>query len=248
MTNAAARYHVPTRPYTLIDAINRVAAATGSVRGAVAAAGANYNGHAVSVTWNSYRRYYVADYYWGERVTLARGKLAECVAAALAYYERGALGASVSIGAEPADAEDPCLKDPRLVAGTEQEAGTPAWRTWHYEEVTQAMRLNLTEALLRVSSRGEWDAIVGGFNWVNLAPSSKHSWRYACELPGGGRYFLLWDAMDATVVAPVAKIQEMGVRSEKVPGTGSAMIRGTEGRSLQNALTRVVSLRPLDGA
>src|SRR5215470_7087423 len=53
----AGRYWLPTRPYTLVDAVNRCAAATGSVRYAMLAADANYNGHHVTVTYNNYRDY-----------------------------------------------------------------------------------------------------------------------------------------------------------------------------------------------
>lgn len=57
-------YWLPTRPYNVIAAINRMAAATGSPRYAMAAHGADYNGHSVGVYWNHYRGYWLAEYTW----------------------------------------------------------------------------------------------------------------------------------------------------------------------------------------
>jgi hypothetical protein len=92
---ATPKYWMPTRPYSVIDAVNRMAAATGSTAYAMRAAHADYNGHAVRVYWNDYRGYWLAEYQWGERVVLARGQLAEALYAACREYKRGALGASV---------------------------------------------------------------------------------------------------------------------------------------------------------
>jgi len=88
---------LPTRPYTLVDAVNRMAAATGSPGYAVAASGADYNGHHVSVFWNSYRGYWISEYFWAGRVVLARGTLAQCLVAAREEYNRGAKGATVLV-------------------------------------------------------------------------------------------------------------------------------------------------------
>lgn len=91
----SASFHLATRPYGVIDAINRMAAATGSPRYAMASAHADYNGHAVSVYFNGYRGYWLAEYTWAGRVVLCRGSLVECLRAAKQEYDRGALGASV---------------------------------------------------------------------------------------------------------------------------------------------------------
>lgn len=99
----AVEYHMPVRPYGLIDAINRRSAAIGSVGYAMACSNASYNGHHVSVTWNSYRGYYVAEHYWGERVVHARGTIEACIRAALREYDRGDLGASVAVYVEAKD-------------------------------------------------------------------------------------------------------------------------------------------------
>lgn len=88
-------YWIPTRPFNVIAAVNRMALATGSVRYAMAGADADYNGHAVSVYFNSYRGYWLAEYTWSGRNVLARGKLEDCLRAGKREYDRGALGASV---------------------------------------------------------------------------------------------------------------------------------------------------------
>ena len=90
-----------TRPYSVIDAINRMAAATGSMRYASATSHADYNGHRITVSWNNYRGYWIAEYFWAGRVVLARGTLADCLQAAKSEYERGALGASVTASFAP---------------------------------------------------------------------------------------------------------------------------------------------------
>lgn len=246
MTTTATTFYVPTRPYTLTDAINRMAAATGSVGYAMRAADADYNGHAVSVSYNSYRRYYVAEYHWGERVVLARGSLSECVAAALAYYERGARGASVSVTVEAVDAADPCLNDPRLVAGAERDAPRPAWCTWHYDQVNEAIRMNLTGQLLAARTPGEWEAVTAGFDWIRLTVSPHHPWKYALQLRDG-RY-LLWGGGTETVELTADEVKAAGIRSEKVPGTRSAKIPGAEGPQLRGALGRALCARPLQVA
>lgn len=103
--SATAAYHLPTIAYTPIDALNRRAAAVGSPGYAQAAAYADYNGHRVTVTWNDYRGYYIAEYFWAGRVVLARGTFAQCLTAALAEYGRGALGTSVWATVQADDAE-----------------------------------------------------------------------------------------------------------------------------------------------
>lgn len=89
------RWWLPTRPYKVVDAINRMAAATGSPRYAMAAASANYNGHMVMVSWNDFRGYWVAGYTWAGWNVIARGYLKYALEAALKEYERGALGSCV---------------------------------------------------------------------------------------------------------------------------------------------------------
>lgn len=133
MTGTATHptFHLPIRPYTPIDALNRRAAAVGSPRYAAGASHADYNGHAVRVWWNEYRGYYIAEYQWAGRNVLARGAFVDCLRAALAEYDRGALGASVIVALRPDDAEALaiCESHPRLRAGEEPK---PDWLTWRH--------------------------------------------------------------------------------------------------------------------
>lgn len=95
------RYWLPTRPYTLLDAVNRIAAATGSLRYAAAASGADYNGHRVDFTPpNKFKRNWTCTYMWAGLHTLGRGSLESCLLAAKREYDRGALGASAYITVE----------------------------------------------------------------------------------------------------------------------------------------------------
>lgn len=75
------KFELPTRPYSPIDALNRRAAATGSLGYAMRAAGASYNGHRVTVAFNSHRKYWTAEYYWAGRIVLERGSFEDCRAA-----------------------------------------------------------------------------------------------------------------------------------------------------------------------
>jgi len=91
----AGRYWIPTRPYNLIDAINRCAAATGSVGYAMKAADANYNGHSVTVSYNDFRNYCICEHYWGERVVHARGSMETALRAGRREYDLGHRGTTV---------------------------------------------------------------------------------------------------------------------------------------------------------
>jgi hypothetical protein len=92
----AGRYWLPTRPYTLVDAVNRAAAATGSVRYAMQAADAGYNGHSVTVTYNDYRDYCLCEHYWGERVVHARGSMETALRAGRHEYNLGHRGTRIT--------------------------------------------------------------------------------------------------------------------------------------------------------
>jgi len=143
-------YRLPTRPYSVIDAINRMAAATGSPRYAMLASHADYNGHAVSVYFNTYRGYWLAEYTWSGRNVLAQGDLGLCLRAAKQEYDRGALGASVT--ATYPDPQAQRLSDDRmpsetladfdaacLAAGYSSEPDACTWRTPLHDLVNDAM-------------------------------------------------------------------------------------------------------------
>lgn len=92
----AGRYWLPTRPYSLVDAVNRIAAATGSMRYARLASDAGYNGHAVTVTYNDYRDYCICEHYWGGRVVHARGSMETALRAGRYEYDLGHRGTRVT--------------------------------------------------------------------------------------------------------------------------------------------------------
>lgn len=92
----AGRYWIPTRPYNLVDAINRAAAATGSVRYAQLASDASYNGHSVVVTYNDYRDYCICEHFWGGRVVHCRGTMEAALRAGRYEYDLGHRGTSVA--------------------------------------------------------------------------------------------------------------------------------------------------------
>ena len=133
---------LPTRSFGVIAAINRMALATGDVTRAIQGETADYNGHSVTVQFNDFRRYWVAEYQWGDRVVLDRGTLAQCLSAAKREYDRGALGAEVYVHTrhetEAAEAVaagfQPCSE--AIVA-----AHDATWRTSMHAEVGAAMEL-----------------------------------------------------------------------------------------------------------
>ena len=132
-------YELPTIPYGPIDALNRRAAAVGSPGYAIKTAHANYNGHHVTVWWNDYKGYYIADYTWAGRIVIARGDFASCFAAAVAYYNKGDLAACVWFTLKEGDEEALKLiaSDNRII-----EKGTASrdWYTWQHECAVQSVK------------------------------------------------------------------------------------------------------------
>lgn len=142
-------FHVPVRPYSPIDALNRRAAALGSPRYAQLASYADYNGHHVNVWWNDYKQYYIAEYRWAERIVLQRGRIEDCIKAALREYDRGALGASVEVSPNDEAALAYCEAEPRLVKGSlwvQDESGRGrnfregSWYTWQHQAAAESAR------------------------------------------------------------------------------------------------------------
>lgn len=83
-------FYLPTRPYSVIDCINRVSLATGSIGNAERGADVDYNGHHVYfVEPNQFKRYWTCGYTWAGSHTIGRGSLAECLEAAKREYDRG---------------------------------------------------------------------------------------------------------------------------------------------------------------
>jgi hypothetical protein len=149
METSYVEFYIPVRPYSPIDAHNRAAAAKGSPRYAQAAAHADYNGHHVTLSWNDYRGYYVAQYFWAGRVVIARGDFASCLRAVVAEHARGALGASASIVVPAHDtaAIELARAEPTLVEGSfwkdvagERRLDMGPWWTWRHQVGAESAR------------------------------------------------------------------------------------------------------------
>jgi hypothetical protein len=134
-------FWLPTRPFNVIAAVNRMTAATGSIRYAQAAAGADYNGHNISLTEpNSHVSYWRAYYIWSGINYVARGTLRECLDGAKREYDRGALGASAHVKVETEEDAQTCRDAGWLPYSKEIEAAHDAtWRTPLHDLVNEAI-------------------------------------------------------------------------------------------------------------
>lgn len=154
----AGRYWLPTRPYTLVDAVNRAAAATGSFRNAQLSADANYNGHAVQVTYNSYRDYCVCEHYWGGRVVHCRGTMEEALRAGCREYDLGHRGTSVITDPlTPAEAESAVALGYKPWSKEAAEAWHSTWCSELYTCVHDAIRDATTHLLLQASDKIDYE-------------------------------------------------------------------------------------------
>lgn len=136
------RYELPPIALTPVDVVNRRAAATGSMRYAAATAYADYNGHAVSVGWNDYRQYWVAEYFWAGRMVIGRGSLSVCLQAARDEYRKGSRGTTVTClidarAHESVETQRHHLREHGFERAPETPAGLPPprpsyWTAKHY--------------------------------------------------------------------------------------------------------------------
>jgi hypothetical protein len=135
-------FWLPTRPYSLVDAINRAALATGSCRAASIGSHADYNGHRVDFCEpNSFKRYWTCYYTWAGTVTIGRGSLVDCLNAAKREYDRGALGASAQVRVDSEEDAEACLAAGFVPWSKEIQAVHEAtWRTPMHAEVHHALR------------------------------------------------------------------------------------------------------------
>ena len=136
----AGRFWIPTRPYTLIDAINRCAAATGSVRYARQSSDASYNGHSVSVSYNSFRDYCICEHYFGERVVHCRGSMEGALRSGRREYDLGHRGTVVRTCSLTSDEAAIALALGYIPWTKEsEEAWTALWYTELHECAGEAM-------------------------------------------------------------------------------------------------------------
>lgn len=147
------RFELQTRPYSVIDAINRCALATGSIRSAQIGECADYNGHSVAVYYNNYRGYWLAEYTWAGRVVLSRGTFEQCVRAAYQEHSRGALGSRVTVDTSADDASPATVHarrgfvesfgfTPAPVRWGRGPEPMPSWWTWKHGEAGSAVHLD----------------------------------------------------------------------------------------------------------
>ncbi len=134
----AYNFSIPAIAYTPIDALNRAAAAVGSYRTAMLSRSANYNGHRITVEYNSFRKNWVAFYYYGGHFYLARGSFQEAIKAAFNYMKRGALGSSVRITLRVTDngfddAFDFCCKHDAIQNKEWEREDSLDWWTWQHD-------------------------------------------------------------------------------------------------------------------
>jgi hypothetical protein len=133
MSKFKVQFVLPTIPGTPIDSLNRCAAAKGSPGYARQTANVNFNGHHVTLSWNDCRGYYITEYFWAERVVLARGSFAECFRAAVSYYEKGHIGAAVWFSPKEDDTEalELIATNPAIITKEEDDA-KESYMTWQH--------------------------------------------------------------------------------------------------------------------
>jgi hypothetical protein len=154
---SAGRYWLPTRPYTLVDAVNRCAAATGSVQYAQLSANAGYNGHHVTVTYNDYRDYCICEHFWGGRVVHARGSMETALRAGRYEYDLGHRGTVVTTcDLTPEEAQLALTLGYMPWSQEGEEAWMALWYTELHDCVGRAIDDNTGHLLLQSSSKVDY--------------------------------------------------------------------------------------------
>lgn len=125
-------FHIESKPYSIIDAYNRMCLALGSATAAVKGAHADYNGHHYTVIKTA-RGYYTCTYTWAGINTVQRGSVLDCAIAAAKYANGPKLGASASLEVNEADLT-PEIEDAILKLGfVPGKAGARSWWTWRHQ-------------------------------------------------------------------------------------------------------------------
>ncbi len=150
-------FFLPTKPYDIIAAINRAAAATGSVEFASRAAHASYNGHYVTLAWNDYRQYWVGGFTWsGWQVIVRSADLAEAVRGCKEFYDKDGLGAKLAVCVTREEDIALLRADPAFTEGEEDFANLP-WRNWKYAMVNAALRDRTDDLLIAAESKEAYE-------------------------------------------------------------------------------------------
>lgn len=136
----SGEFFKPAIPLSLIDVVNRAAAARGSERYARLASDADYNGHRVEVSFNDYRGYWIARYFYGGDVVLARGSFKACLDAALRYYARGRRGSTIWVRGVRSDEDRALVEAAGLLPGSHEDARKSACSDPLVEEVNMAFQ------------------------------------------------------------------------------------------------------------
>jgi hypothetical protein len=163
-------FHLPVKPYDIVGAINRSAAATGSVRYAMAAAHADYNGHGLTLAWNDYRGYYVGEYFFGGREVIVRSPdFAEALAASKKFYADQGMGASLRV--HPREQDVPLARaDADLIEG-EENVRTKDWWTWKHDRVSEALRSRTDDLLIAARDLKHYEELGYDRRFPNRPPA-----------------------------------------------------------------------------
>lgn len=124
-------FYLPEVPYSFEVALQRKAAAQGSVALAKLVHTANYNGHYNHLTWNDYRSYYVGGYTWAGRNVWYRGTdFKQALEVAKRVYKSQGLGASLVV--TPQNANDLAVIEADKDFTTEKD--DRSWWSWKHQE------------------------------------------------------------------------------------------------------------------
>ena len=130
-------YHTPRKPFSVVDAYNRSAAAKGSPAYAQASVGGSYDGRCATLRWNEYRQYYVCQYTWsGNRVVCRDKDLMACLSRALAWYDKQGRGAQLKVFPRVEDRQYLAIAvlEGKLFPATAENVATfNAWHTWRHD-------------------------------------------------------------------------------------------------------------------
>lgn len=158
------RFELPLKPYSVTDAINRSAVATGSPRMAQEGESSNYNGHHLTLDWNEFRGYYIVQYWWaGRRVLTRTADFQAALQCLKSNYNSQGRGASATIAPHTEDDLAICQADPDLLTSQQAEAKQNEWYTWKHGEAGWYVQFYAKQGipvsyLLEATSKEDYEA------------------------------------------------------------------------------------------